>query len=106
MKGLRTCIQDERTALLLIGAALLLCAVSVEPALAYDGAKYGTICNNVLDMADGTFGAMLTAIAGIGAIIASAMGGFKAAWACVVVAVGGFILRGYMTLFFPQCSGG
>ena len=105
MKGLPSAIKNERVALLLMGTALLLSA-GVDPALAYDGQKYGTICNSVLDMADGPFGAMLTAIAGIGAIVASAMGGFKAAWACVVVSVGGFILRGYVLLFFPQCSSG
>ena len=104
MKGLRTVVKDERVALAIMGTALLLFA-GVEPAFAYDGSKYGTICNYVLDMADGPFGAMLTAIAGIGAIVASAMGGFKAAWACVVVSVGGFILRGYLVLFFPPCGG-
>lgn len=64
---------------------------------------YAEACNGVLSLVEGTFGAMLTAIAGIAAIIASALGGFKMAWSLLVVAIGSFILRSFITLFNGTC---
>ena len=65
---------------------------------------YGTACNFLLGFIEGPFGALITVGAGIGAIIASAVGGFKMAWTLVVVAVGAFILRAWVTLFFAPCA--
>lgn len=93
----------SQVALLLLGFILLLSAFS-EPSFAYDGSKYSDVCNNLIELAAGGFGAMLTAIAGVGAIVASAMGGFKAAWACLVVSVGSFIIGAYIELFFGKCG--
>jgi len=73
--------------------------------LAYAGSgSYGEACNGILLLVEGTFGALITAVAGIGAIIASAVGGFKMAWSLIVVAVGAFILRSYITLFNGDCG--
>ena len=73
----------------------------------YRGIKYGEVCKRILDIhADGGYGSLLTAMAGVGAIFASAMGGFKAAWSLVVVAIGSFILDAYRTLFFGDSCGG
>ena len=66
--------------------------------------SYAMACNGILSLVEGTFGALLTSVAGIGAIVASAMGGFKMAWSLVVVAVGSFILRSYITLFNGDCG--
>lgn len=49
----------------------------------------------------GTFGAMLTVIAGMIAVTASILGAFKAAWACVFVSVGAFIFNKFVEIFFP-----
>ena len=67
-------------------------------------AKYRDACNRLLGLMEGSFGALVTVAAGVGAIIASAVGGFKMAWTLVVVAVGAFILRAYVTLFFAGCG--
>ena len=73
----------------------------------YRGLKYGEVCKRIIDMhADGGYGSLLAAMAGVGAIISSAMGGFKAAWTLIVVAISSFILDAYRTLFFGNSCGG
>lgn len=67
--------------------------------------RYNQACNLLLGLMEGSFGALVTVAAGVGAIIASSVGGFKMAWTLVVVAVGAFILRAYVTLFFAGCGG-
>ena len=49
---------------------------------------------------EGAFGALIMVVAGIGAIIAAAMGAYRAALGMLVVAVGAFILRALVSLFF------
>ena len=92
-----------------IAALAVLSLAAADPAFAqggYDGKKFGDICEKTFGYLEGGFGALLAAIAGIGAIIASAAGGFRLAWALVVVSVGSFILREYITIFFTGgCSG-
>jgi len=82
---------------------ILLYAGSADVAHAGQG-SYAQACNGILSLIEGTFGAMLTAIAGVAAIIASAVGGFKMAWSLLVVAIGSFILRSFITLFNGTCS--
>lgn len=65
--------------------------------------RYFAACNNLLGFIEGPFGALITVGAGIGAIISSSVGGFKTAWTLVVVSVGAFILRAWVTLFFAAC---
>lgn len=71
-----------------------------------NAAEYTEACGRLLALIEGPFGALITVGAGVGAIIASAVGGFKMAWTLVVVAVGAFILRAYITLFFAPCFAG
>lgn len=49
---------------------------------------------------EGSFGALIMAAAGIGAILSASFGQYKAALSCMVVAVGAFILRSMMNTFF------
>jgi uncharacterized membrane protein YozB (DUF420 family) len=49
---------------------------------------------------EGSFGALLMIVAGLVAIIAAAMGAYRAAMACLVIAVGAFVLRSFVTRFF------
>ncbi|HMO17833.1 MAG TPA: hypothetical protein PKA63_06940 [Oligoflexia bacterium] len=72
-------------------------------AFAFNSEKYKTVCGKVLKIFDSEFGALLSACAGVGAIVASASGGFRAAWALVVVAVGSFTLKEYQEIWFPSC---
>lgn len=72
----------------------------------YDSSLYQVACDRLLMLIEGPFGALLTTAAGIGAIVSSAMGNFRAAWTLLVVSIGAFILRSYITLFFASCSQG
>jgi type IV secretory pathway VirB2 component (pilin) len=95
--------RHNDTILFVLGLSLLYAGGS---SLAHAGSgTYGQACNGILLLVEGTFGALITAVAGIGAIVASAVGGFKMAWSLVVVAVGAFILRSYITLFNGDCGG-
>ncbi len=95
----------ERHAELSLFAIGLTLLYSGGSELAHAGSgTYGQACNGILLLVEGTFGALITAAAGIGAIIASAVGGFKMAWSLIVVAVGAFILRSYITLFNGDCG--
>ena len=64
-------------------------------------------CDLQLDVLGGSFGAMLTAIAGVIAIIAAAAGSFKGAWACVFVSVGSYVLPEIIGILSPtlNCGG-
>jgi len=55
---------------------------------------------NLFCLIEGAFGALLMVVAGLGAIIAAAMGAYRAALGMLVVAVGAFILRSLVSLFF------
>lgn len=51
---------------------------------------------------EGSFGALVMVVAGLGAIIAASMGAYRASVGMLVVAVGSFILRALVSLFFPS----
>lgn len=53
---------------------------------------------------EGSFGALIMAAAGIGAVISASFGQYKAALSCMIVAVGSFILRSMLNTFFNTQS--
>lgn len=55
---------------------------------------------NLFQLIEGAFGALIMVVAGILAIIAAAMGGYRAALGMLIVALGAFILRALVSLFF------
>ena len=57
---------------------------------------------NLFALIEGAFGALIMVVAGIGAIISAAMGAYRAAVSMIVVAVGAFILRALVSLFFGE----
>jgi hypothetical protein len=76
-----------------------------DTAFALDQGKLGVVCDRTLKYLEGGFGSLISAITGIGAIVASASGGFRTAWALVIVSIGAFILREYVDIFFSGlCS--
>lgn len=75
-------------------------SLAQEVGAGYKDDKFGLVCKSTLDYLHGGFGALLTAITGLGAIIASAVGGFRMAWALLVVSIGSFILQSYMEMWF------
>ena len=64
-----------------------------------DGAFLGIICA-ITRFIEGPFGALIMVIAGIGAIVSSAFGQYRAAIGLLVVAIGAFILRSLVQTFF------
>ncbi len=66
----------------------------------YNDVRLGQSINAVLTYIEGTFGAMVMVAAGIGAILSSAFGQYRAALGLLVVAVGAFILRSLVGTFF------
>ena len=61
-------------------------------------------CGRLLMFIEGAFGALLATTAGIAAIISSAIGNYRMFWALLVVSLGSFILRSFLTLFFGPCT--
>ncbi len=55
---------------------------------------------NLFQLIEGAFGALIMVVSGLGAIVAAAMGAYRAAVGMLVVAVGAFILRSLVSLFF------
>ena len=62
---------------------------------------------NVLALTSGSFGAAITIVAGLVALVGSAMGSYKAAMSVLIVAAGSWLIQPLMELFFgiAVCSG-
>jgi hypothetical protein len=89
------------TAMLLSGAVILaggLAGVS----FAQDNRIEEAASLILTDLIEGSFGALVMIVAGLVAIVAAAMGAYRAAISALVVAVGAFILRTFVTIFFPD----
>jgi hypothetical protein len=54
----------------------------------------------LLTLVEGNLGALIMVVAGIGTIIASAFGAFRAATSLLAVAIGAFVLRSFVEIFF------
>ena len=79
----------------------------------FDEERLAVAAEYLLQLIEGALGALVMITAGIGAIVAAAMGAYRAAVGMLVVAVGAFILRSLVQLFFGEdfcgidgCSGG
>ena len=66
----------------------------------YNDMRVANAVNAILTYLEGSFGALVMAAAGIGAILSAAFGQYRAALSLMVVAVGAFILRSLMSTFF------
>ena len=63
-------------------------------------------CNLLTEVLTKDFGAMVTAITGLLAIVAAAAGSFKGAWALIFVSVGAFIYPALVKVLFPNLACG
>ena len=112
--GARIALSAERhasTLLLMLGFTLLVGGMS-DLSIAQDGPSGSfteaafeddlirASVGNLFKLVEGAFGALVMVVAGLGAIIAAAMGAYRAAVGMLVVAVGAFILRALVSLFF------
>ncbi len=92
--------------LFLFGIALLYFGLTDESfaraggQIQYNDVRVTNAINAVLTYIEGSFGALVMISAGLGAIISSAFGQYRAALGLLVVAVGAFILRSLVSTFF------
>lgn len=106
------CVERHATALLLVLGVVLLGGGLVDLSSAQQG-PLGSFSEanfqddlirngvgNLFKLIEGAFGALIMVVAGLGAIVAAAMGAYRAAVGMLVVAVGAFILRSLVSLFF------
>ena len=70
----------------------------------YNDSKVANAVNAVLTYLEGSVGALVMAAAGIGSIMSAAFGQYKAALSLMIVAVGAFILRSFMSTFFNDLN--
>lgn len=101
-------LQDEKKVSLIARLNLLFLVFYLyqSRAEAYNGAKYGQLCGKILTELGDDLGSLFAAVAGVGAVVASAMGGMKMAWSLVIVSLGSYLLKTYQELWFDQCAGG
>ena len=78
--------------------------VSSGAAINYNQERITNAVNAIMTYLEGSFGALIMAAAGVGAIMSAAFGQYKASLSLLVVAVGSFILRSLMGTFF-NCDG-
>lgn len=103
LKSVELAGKNSNLLMFLGGAALLSFGMNELAQAQIASARAQQACSFLLGYLETGFGALLAAGAGLGAVVASALGGFKAAWCLVVVSVGAFILRAYITLFNAGC---
>ena len=99
-----------RTIIFLAGISVLAISLSLDAtaqgggggntSTKYNDAKVANAVNAIMTYLEGSFGALIMAASGIGAIMSAAFGQYKAALSLMVVAVGAFILRSIMSTFF------
>lgn len=106
---LNTCVgfafgpsKMQRAGLGILGV-IFMSAAFPENAFA-GGGTFGIACSKMILLVEGAFGALVAAVAGVAAILAAALGGFKMAWSLVVVSIGAFILRSWIQLFQGSCG--
>lgn len=100
--------KQARLALFVFGVAILGLGLSHEvsaqvssgAAINYNDDRINNAVNAIMTYLEGSFGALIMAASGIGAIMSAAFGQYKAALSLMVVAVGAFILRSLMGTFF------
>lgn len=107
-----TFISKNANNILLVFGALLLVGGILDFSYAqtqgsFSEAKYNdnlirNAVANLFAMIEGAFGALIMVVAGLGAIVAAAMGAYRLAVSMLVVAVGAFILRALVSLFFGE----
>ncbi len=116
--GIELSLQRHASAAMLVLGLVLLTGGSLELLAAQGGGPSGSFSEaafeddlirnsvgNLLKLIEGAFGALVMIVAGLIAIIAAAMGAYRAALGMLVVAVGSFILRALVSLFFGSDFG-
>jgi type IV secretory pathway VirB2 component (pilin) len=56
----------------------------------------------ILGLLEGAFGALVMVVAGLAAVVTAAIGAYKMAMSCVVIACGTYIVEAFAKLFFGK----
>ena len=100
--------RQAQVGLFALGVVLLSAGLSgnavAQHVTDYNDERLADSLNAILTYIEGTFGAMVMVAAGIGAILSSAFGQYRAALGLLVVAVGAFILRSLVGTFFNDIN--
>jgi hypothetical protein len=102
--------KQARLALFVAGVAILGLGLSHDVIAqgkletTYNDEKIANAVNAIMTYLEGSFGALIMAASGIGAIMSAAFGQYKAAFSLMAVAVGSFILRSLISTFFNDIS--
>ena len=102
--------KQARLALFVAGVAILGLGLSHDVIAAdpggttYNDERIANAVNAIMTYLEGSFGALIMAASGIGAIMSAAFGQYKAAFSLMAVAVGSFILRSLISTFFNDLS--
>lgn len=104
---LQTTVEERANLLLGVVGASYLCAGSIGisnafaqgQGLAGDYRIYEA-AELLISLVEGNAGSLIMVLAGIGAIVSAAFGAYRAATSLIVVAVGAFILRSLVDIFF------
>lgn len=107
-----TAPTKQQGQLALFGLGVLLIVGAIAPEIMaqeelntkYNDARVVNSVNAILTYLEGSFGALIMVVAGLGAIMSAAFGQYKAALGCLVVAVGAFILRSFLSTFFNDTA--
>lgn len=99
----RFCSKNQRYIFFFAALGLQLLLLTVRTYAADD--FFQTYACNLLDQVlTDYFGAMVTAVAGLLALVGAASGNFKGAWALLFVSVGAFIYPTLVQELFPNLS--
>jgi hypothetical protein len=102
--------KQARLALFVAGVAILGLGLSHDVIAAeqgfttYNDDRIANAVNAIMTYLEGSFGALIMAASGIGAIMSAAFGQYKAAFSLMAVAVGSFILRSLISTFFNDIN--
>lgn len=97
--------EQIQLVLFVIGLALLTAglatgAMAQDDVGMYNAARINNAVGLIFTYLEGSFGVLVMVASGLGAILSSAFGQYRAALGCLVVAVGAFILRSFAATFF------
>ena len=86
----------------LFTACLLTMLFLPQPAYAFESVKFAIeqLCGHM----HGGFGALLLTTAGIGAIVAAALGNIRASTSCLITGVGAYTISTMLSFYFPEAA--
>jgi hypothetical protein len=102
--------KQRQIGLFVLGVVLLTAGIlsnasaQYEAQATYNDDRVAESVDVILTYINGTFGALVMVSAGIGAILSSAFGQYRAALGLLVVAVGSFILRSLVSTWFNDAN--